>query len=147
MFEHYSLSEIIRFLENKDYEKFIIADNYASVWSIDSMEIIIEAPDNIIPDKNAELTVKVLKNLDECVSKAHKWLEHFNIKKDRWYPNALDKGFEVNGIYTGSYDCGHYPSKTYGFTITFGCVNSYPCDFTVKFHENLWPFAVEEWVV
>lgn len=33
-----------------------------------------------------------------------------------------------------------------GFTITIRTINDYPCEFTVKYHENMWPFAVEEYV-
>ncbi|MDE5860897.1 MAG: hypothetical protein K2H28_01745 [Ruminococcus sp.] len=99
-------------------------------------------------DENIELAIKVLKELKKCVDIAYKWLEHFNLKNDRWYPDALDEGFEISGIYVGKYECGHFrkPLKE-GFTITFSTKNSYPCEFTVKFYKNMHPFAVEEWVL
>lgn len=144
--DNYILSEIISFLENKNFESFRIAKDHVSIYSNNGIEIVIEAESNKISAENTELAIKVLKNLNECVSLAHKWLEHFNLKNDKWHPDALDEGFEVNGIYFGKYGYGHWPMLTKGFNISFSTKNYYPCDFTVKFHENMWPFAVEEWV-
>ena len=82
----------------------------------------------------------------KCVRKAHGWLGHFNLKGDRGHPDALDAGFEVSQIYVGHYQSGGTPTLDEGFTIMFRTVNDYPCEFTVKYHENMWPFAVEEYV-
>lgn len=143
----FSLSKIIRFLDNRNFEKFYFENNYAYIYSPETDEIIIEAPNNKISDEVAELAIKVFKGLDKCISIAYKYLEHFNLKNDRWYPNALDKGFEISGIYFGKYGYGHQQEPfTDGFTISFSTKNYYPCNFTVKFHENMCPFAVEEWV-
>lgn len=147
MFDFYSISKVISFLENRNFEKFDFVKDYAYINVSGLEEFIIEAPDNKVSNENTELAIKVLKELKKCVEIAHKWLEHFNLKNDRWYPDALDKGFEVSGIYVGKYGYGHFQQPlTEGFTITFSTKNSYPCEFTVKFHENMHPFAVEEWV-
>lgn len=143
----FSLSEIIRFLENRNFEKFCFANDYAYIYSSKTDEIIIEAPNNQISDEVTELAIRVFKELDKYVSMAYKWLEHFNLKNDRWYPDSLDKGFEISGIYFGKYGYGHQQKPfTDGFTISFSTKNYYPCDFTVKYHKNMHPFAVEEWV-
>ncbi len=149
MFHAYSIPEVIRFLENKNFENFGFTNDHAyiNVLGVDEC-IIIESTDNKVSDETIELAVKVLKELKKCVDIAYKWLEHFNLKNDRWYPDALDKGFEISGIYFGKYGYGHYQKPlTDGFTISFITKNSYPCEFTVKFHKNMHPFAVEEWVV
>ncbi|MDE6729473.1 MAG: hypothetical protein K2J71_01695 [Oscillospiraceae bacterium] len=148
MADSYSLPKIIKFLENRNFEKFYIAQDYASIYAHEVDEIIIEAPDNKIPDEKITFVIEVLKHLNECVSKAYLWLEHFNLKNDRWYPNALDDGFEISGIYFGKYGYGHrhMMSFTDGFTISFCTKNYYPCEFTIKFHKNMHPFSVEEWV-
>lgn len=143
--DNYSLPEIINFLKNKNLEKFYIGNNYASIYSHKVDEIVIEAPDDKISDEKITFAIEVLKHLDECVRKAYRWLEHFNLKNDRWYPDALDKGFEISGLYFGRYACGHNYNDD-GFTISFSTKNYYPCGFTVKFHKNMHPFAVEEWV-
>lgn len=145
----FSLSEIISFLENRDFENFGFANGHAYVNASDLEEgLLIESTDNKVSDENIELTIKVLKELDKCVSMAYKWLEHFNLKNDRWYPDALDEGFEISGIYVGKYGYGHFQTPLQeGFTITFSTKNYYPSEFTVKFFENMWPFAVEECVV
>ena len=146
MREYYSLSEIISFMENKNFDNFDIAKDHASINSDNGIDIVIEAQGNKISDENAELAIKVLKNLNECVNSAYKWLEHFNLKNGKRHSDALDGGFEISGIYFGKYGYGHWPMLTDGFTISFSTQNYHPCDFTVKFHKNMWPFAVEEWV-
>lgn len=141
----YTLPKVINILKNRNFEKFYIGNDYASIYSYKVDEIIIEAPDNKIPDEKVTLAIEVLKHLDECVSNAHQWLEHFNLKNDRWYPDALDKGFEIIGLYFGRYAYGPNYNDD-GFTISFRTKNYYPCGFTVKFFKNMHPFAVEEWV-
>ena len=143
----FSRPKIIGFLENRNFEKFYFAHDCAYIWSPNIDEIIIEAPDNKISDEVADLAIKVLKELDKCVSIAYEWLEHFNTKNNRWYPDALDNGFEISGLYFGKYGYGHQQKPfTDGFTISFSTKNYYPCNFTVKFHKSMHPFAVEEWV-
>ncbi len=147
MFHAYSIPEVIRFLENKNFENFGFTNDHAYINVLGVEDIIIESTDNKVSDETIELAVKVLKELKKCVDIAYKWLEHFNLKNDRWYPDALDKGFEISGIYFGKYGYGHFINyMTDGFTISFITKNSYPCEFTVKFHKNMHPFAVEEWV-
>lgn len=144
----FSLYEIIRFLENRNFEKFYFENDYAYIYSPKTDEIIIEAPNNKISDEVIELTIKVFMELEKYVSMAYKKLEHFNLKNDRWYPDALDRGFEISGLYFGQYGYGHQQKPfTDGFTISFSTKNYYPCEFTVKFNKNMHPFAVEEWVV
>ncbi len=147
MIQAYSIPEVISFLENKNFEKFRFANDYAYIYAFNIDEIIIESLDNKMSDETIQFVIKVLKELKKCVDIAYKWLEHFNLKNDRWYPDALDKGFEISGIYFGKYGYGHYQKPlTDGFTISFSTKNSYPCEFTVKFYKNMHPFAVEEWV-
>lgn len=149
IYKSFSLSEIISFLENRNFENFGFANSHAYINASGLEEgLLIESIDNKVSDENIELAIKVLKELDKCVSMAYKWLEHFNLKNDRWYPDALDEGFEISGIYVGKYRYGHVQQPLIeGFTITFSTKNYYPSEFTVKFHKNMWPFAVEEWVV
>lgn len=149
MIKNYTLPKIIKFLEHREFEKFVISNHYAYIRCLQTEEIIIDAPDNQIPEETAEQAIEVLNHLDECVSKANSWLSHFNLKGDKWYPDALDNGFEICGIYFGKYGYSHNPYPlTDGFAISFSTKNYYPCAFTVKyFYRNLWPFAVEEWVI
>ncbi len=134
-------------MKNRNFEKFYFENDCAYIYSPETDEIIIEAPNNKISDEVIELAIKVFNERDKCASIAYKWLEHFNLKNDRWYPDALDKGFEISGIYFGKYGYGHQQKPfTEGFTISFRTINYYPCNFTVKFHKNMHPFAVEEWV-
>ncbi|MDE5741315.1 MAG: hypothetical protein K2H90_02585, partial [Oscillospiraceae bacterium] len=113
----------------------------------DETEILFEINNDSIPDELTELAVSVLKNFDDCIKKSYNWLQHFNLKNDKWYSNALEEGFELYGIYFGKYGYGHQQKPlTYGFTISLKTKNDYPCIFTAKFRENMHPFAVEEWV-
>ena len=138
--------EIINLLSNKKYDKFKFTNTYAIIYT-DDAEILFEINNGSISDELAELAIDVLKNLDKCIKKAYNWLQHFNLKNDRWYSNALEEGFELYGIYFGKYGYGHQQKPlTDGFTISFKTKNDYPCIFTVKFRENMQPFAVEEWV-
>ncbi len=89
----------------------------------------------------------MLTNLKEFVKKAKPWFEHFNLKHDKWYPDALDSGHEAIGIYVGTHEYGGpFKSLQLGFAISFSTVSYYHCQFTLKYHCNLWPVAVEEWV-
>lgn len=145
----YSIPEVISFLENRNFENFGFTDDHAYIIVSSLEEFIIEAPDNKVSNENTELAIKVLKELEKCVELANKWLDDFNLKNDEWYPDALDEGFEVSGIYVGKYGYGpsYRLSLTDGFTITFSTKNSYSCEFTVKFNKNMRPFAVEEWLI
>ena len=126
--------EIINLLSNKKYDKFKFTNTYAIIYT-DDAEILFEINNGSISDELAELAIDVLKNLDKC------------IKNDRWYSNALEEGFELYGIYFGKYGYGHQQKPLIdGFTISFKTKNDYSCIFTVKFRENMQPFAVEEWV-
>lgn len=141
----YTRDEVISFLENGNFEKFFFGANTAYITT-DDYEICIESANHEIPKENVLLALEVLKQLDRHISMAQHWLGHFNVKHDRWNPDGLDAGFVINGIYIGRYETGgvHRP-KHNGFTITFGTVNPYPCEFIVKYHKNLKnPFAVEE---
>ena len=93
------------------------------------------------------MAIEVLNNLDGCVKKAQPWLNYFYLKHDRWYPDALDAGYEISGIFVGTWYHGAPFSTTMdGFTISFSTINYYPEQFTVKYTKRLWPIAVEEWV-
>lgn len=144
--QNYTISRIITILENGNFEKFGFTDNSAYIYTHD-YEIIIEASNHLISNKTVKFAIEVLKHLDECVSKAQSWLGHFNLKNDEFYPDALDKGYDINGIYIGKYKSGGVRRLIdYGFTITFSTKNYYPCGYTVKYHKNMTPFAVEEFV-
>ena len=141
--------EIISFLEKRNFEHFVFRNGCAYINSHEADEIIIEAPDNQIPDERIQYVIDVLYHFDECVRKAHGWLEHISLKNDKWYPHALDQGFEVYGLFFGTFMYGHEPDPvTNGFTLSFQAAGEYfPCKFTVKFCRNdMHPFAVEEWL-
>ena len=142
--KRYNQNEVLEILRCREFEKLDIWKGFA--YYHDYPEILIEVQDNIPSEKIRLLAIKVLEELDECVRLAQSWLEHFNVKGDRWHPDALDAGFEVSQIYIGHYQSGGCPDLKEGFMITFRTINYYPCEFTVKFHENMWPFAVEEYV-
>ena len=146
-YKHYSPAEVIAFLKKRNFEKFTLTDTSASLFMKNNGLFVLEASDRKISDETIELAVRMLGDLAKCVRLAKPWLEHFNLKNDRWHPDALDAGYEVSSIYVGTYDCGGpFRSPSLGVTISFSTVNYYPCQFTVKYHRNLWPFAVEEWV-
>ena len=142
----YTKEQVIGFLENRRYDKFDFTETDAYIYTKDFV-LVIEAPGGKITEDTAQFSVKLLTELDQCIKSAQPWLKHFNLRGDRWYPDALDKGFEVVSVYIGQYISGGTPRPPEdGFMITFDAVNSYPCGFTVKFHRNMWPYAVEEFV-
>lgn len=142
----FSAEQIIDFLEKRNFESFCFNNGYAYILSHEADEIFIEAPGNEISNETANLVIDVLNNLEECINKAYRWLEHIN-SDEKNYPHSFDKGFEVCGMYFGKYSYGHDPSPTNGFSISFSTIEYYPCNFTVKFSpKNLHPFTVEEWV-
>ena len=136
-----TLNELLSLLKEKRFDDFSFREDFAVVYA-DDIEILFELSDSGISDELADLAVKVIESLDRCVMLSHKWLENF--RED----DGLEDGFEINGMYFGKYGCGHqqHPLEE-GFTITFAPINFHPCEFTVKFHKNLHPFAVEEYVV
>ena len=65
---------------------------------------------------------------------------------DAWVTHSK-VGYATGKDPFGKFEYGHQPKPaTDGFTISFRTVNYYPCVFTVKFHKNMHPFAIEEWV-
>ena len=144
----FSVNEIISFLENRTFDAFRFQDGCASIDSHEAGEILIEAPDGIIAENRRKYVTDMLHHLDKCIKRAHLWLEHFYLKRDQWYPDALDQGFAVCGMYFGTYTYGHDPEPvTNGFTLSFRTVAYFPCIFTVKFSgDDIQPFAVEEWL-
>ena len=93
----FSVSEIISFLEKKTYDAFTFRDGCAYIVSQEAGEIIIEASSSLIAEERRKYVIDMLNNLHRCIRKAHLWLEHFYLKRDEWYPDAPDKGFEVCG--------------------------------------------------
>ena len=144
----YSKKEIVSFLKNRNYENFDFCNGYAYIYSHEADEIIIEAPNGDIPNNTSECMIEVLNDLDECIRKAQERLERFDLKNDKIFPHALDKGFEVYGMYFGRLNFGHDPEPSgNGFYISLRTIEYYPCVFTVKFFRNdRHPVAVEEWV-
>ena len=149
---NYMIEQIIGYLEGRNLEYFDITEDFgfAGISEQDQkISLIIESEHHVFTDEVCSFAAAVLKNLDQAVKAAQGWLAHFNLKGDRWYPDALDAGYEISGIYIGSYEDGSAEapkSVTYGFKITFTPRNCYPCSFTVKYHRNMVPFAVEEYV-
>jgi hypothetical protein len=143
----YSIKEIIFALENKLYDIFDIGSFGAFAVTNDYCEIVIRTENDEIPEKNRQLALLALKNLKQHVERANNWLGHFNLKHDKWYPNALDGGYKIVQIYAGEFEAGGYYRHS-GFYIKFDTVNNYPCEFIVKFNTNSggWPYAVEECV-
>ena len=144
--EVFSVKQIIGLLEKRSFERFRFDNGYAYILSHEADEIFIEAPDDDIPNETAKLAADVLGCLDGYIDKAHVWLRYMNIDKDM-FPDALDKGFEVCGMFFGKCRYGHDPSPAYGFSVSFRTAGYYPRSFTVKFRsDNMQPFAVEEWI-
>ena len=147
MWKIYSIPEIITFLKQKEFENFDISEKKASIFMQENATLVLEAFDGNVKEENIALAIEVLNNLDECVKKAQPWLGHFNLKHDKWYPDALGAGYEISGIYVGTwYHGAPFSTTTDGFTISFSTINYYPEQFTVKYTKRLWPIAVEEWV-
>lgn len=72
----FSISEIINFLEQHNFEKFRFVDDYAYIYAnSDPCEIVIESPDRTISDELSDLAVNGLNHLDKCLESAYKWLE------------------------------------------------------------------------
>ena len=152
----YALSQIIRDLESRNLGHFDITEDsgfsgiFAEIPEQEhSIYLIIESEHQVFTDEICSFAAEVLKNLDQAVKAAQGWLAHFNLKGDRRYPDALDAGYEISGIYIGSYEDGSAEAPRFmtdGFKITFTPRNCYPCSFTVKYHKNMVPFAVEEYV-
>ena len=144
----FSLKEIISLIESKDYKDFEFYEGCAHIGCLETEMFSAEAPDNEIPGEALGYIKNVADDLDSCIRKALGWLEHFSLKNDKWYPDALDKGFKVCCIYFGKYTYGHDPEPvTNGFALSFRAVGYYPCLFTVKFcRSDKHPFAVEEWL-
>ena len=142
---YYTRSEIIRFLEDRNFDSFELSEDLAEIVTTDRYGIAIEAKGSAVSEEYVNLALGVLRDLDKHIGKAHLWLGNFNVKHDRWHPEGLDAGFELRSIYIGKYETGGERRFTYeGFMMTFGTVNYYPCEFVVKFHKNMQPFAVEE---
>lgn len=152
----YTIEQIIGYLEDRDLEHFDITEDFgfARIFAgISGQEqkiyLVIESDHQVFTDEVCSFAAAVLKNLDQAVKAAQGWLAHFNLKGDRRYPDALDAGYEISGVYIGSYEDGSAEAPkfvTNGFKITFTPRNYYPCSFTVKYHKNMVPFAAEEFV-
>ena len=148
----YTIEQIIGYLEGRNLEHFDITEDfaYAAISAHDrQIYMIIESDHQVFTDEVCSFAAAVLKNLDQAVKAAQGWLAHFNLKGDRRYPDALDAGYGISGIYIGSYEDGSAEAPRFmtdGFKITFTPRNCYPCSFTVKYHKNMVPFAVEEFV-
>lgn len=155
-YKAYTLAQIIRDLESRNLKHFDITENsgFASIIAeISEQEhkiyLVIESEHQVFTDEVCSFAAAVLKNLEQAVKAAQGWLAHFNLKGDRRHPDALDAGYEISGIYIGRYEDGSAEAPrlmTDGFKITFTPRNCYPCSFTVKYHKNMVPFAVEEYV-
>ncbi|MBP5379851.1 MAG: hypothetical protein J6Y64_09970 [Ruminococcus sp.] len=142
---YYTRNEIIRFLEERNFECFELSEALAEIATTEQYCIAIEAKDHVASEEYVNLALSVLRDLDKHIGRAQNWLGNFNVKHDRWHPEGLDAGFELRSIYIGKYETGGERRFTYeGFMMTFGTVNYYPCEFVVKFNMSMTPFAVEE---
>ena len=144
--QSYTLNELIQFLSNGKFDHFRYTDYYAVTHLNDGVEVLFELNDGKISDELVDFSVMVLKNFDKCIKDAQLWLKDIK-RADQMYSDAFDLGFELYGITFGKFEYGHRSKPaTDGFTISFSTVNYYPCAFTVKYHKNMHPFAIEEWV-
>lgn len=137
--EYFTVPEIISFLEKDNHEEFEEwGENGLSICTSDYIILFSSTePDEL------HYAAKALKNLDEHIKRAKRWLRDFTVKHDQYYPDGLDAGFEIEGIFFGDYATTvPYRCPHSGFTITFRTVNYFPCLFTVKFHKySIWPYA------
>ena len=147
MTEYFKLTDVISFLEKRDFSQFRFKEGCACICTKETFEIFIEAPDNGITEENAARIIDVLSNLDECIEKGHDWLRKLDIEEIEKYYHKLDQMFEVDGMYFGKLGLGHDPNPIIdGFSIDF-YVHYDPCRYTVKYHyKGKRPFAVQEWV-
>ena len=138
----YSLPEIISFLENRNFDKFRFADDYAYIYNSDGIEIVLEAVDEKITDEVADLAMNALNHLDRCMESAQGLL---NRMKGECSGERM-----VYGICFEHYGYGHETRTSHelGFTISF----HYEYDnriHTVKFNAHTFmhgAFAIEEWI-
>ena len=158
--------EIISFLKARNFEHFVFRDGCAYIYSHEADEIIIEATDNEISPEIANRLITVLEYLDEFIEDAYNWIRTLDLNSDewfygkKWFPQELDKVFEVFGINIGN--TGNEPQTrvekycrednhkkvTEGFSISFvtnyQTAGYYPLLFTVKFdYEDLCSYAIE----
>ena len=141
----YTREQILSALENKDLSVFAFWERGILCASAPDYAVWILSEDGQISEEKRQLAVAVLKDLKTHIERAHAWLSHFNLKHDRWYPNALDNGFRLTDICIGEFETSvQFRPKFEGFTLTFMPVNCYACEFTVKFLKNMNPISVEE---
>ena len=160
--------EIISFLKARNFEHFVFRDGCAYIYSHEADEIIIEATDNEISPEIANRLITVLEYLDEFIEDAYNRIRTLDLNNDelfygkKWFPQELEKVFEVFGINIGNTGFENEPKKRYekycrednhkkvteGFSITFmtnyQTAGYYPLHFTVKFdYEDLCSYAIE----
>ncbi|MBR3044285.1 MAG: hypothetical protein IKI45_07370 [Oscillospiraceae bacterium] len=160
--------EIISFLKAKNFAHFIFRDGCAYIYSHEAGEIIIEATDHDISTEIADRLITVLEYLDEFIEDAYNRIRTLDLNSDeyfygkKWFPQELEKVFEVFGIDIGNTGSENEPKKRFekycredhhkkvaeGFSITFmtkyQTAGYYPLHFTVKFdYEELCSYAIE----
>ncbi len=71
----YSKDEIIRILEDHEFDKLSFVDGYGHI-NVEgyNMEVSVQAQGEVISDEIIELAVKGLNKLDECIESAYKWI-------------------------------------------------------------------------
>ena len=165
---YYKLDEVISFLKNRDFSRFIFYSNetFAVIEAEETEEILIDgvnASAHEIPEETVTQVLEVLTHLDDCVKKAYAWISRLDFKNDRWmhgYADAELTEFRLNGISfekTGKGFCpgkriegcclGDTPKKgADGFSIDFNLEHD-DVIFTVKFLcEDMRAYAIETWV-
>ena len=167
---YYKLAEVIDFLQNRDFSRFIFRDGwtYAEIETDETDEILIEidaadASAHTIPEKTVTQVLGVLTHLDDCVKQAYEWFKRLDFSDSKWlcrYANTKLSDFELTGIdfekagkkpdrprfLLHKYCIGYTQKKgADGFLLYFNL--EIELTFTVKFLcEDMRAYAIETWV-
>lgn len=144
--QSYTVNKLLELLSNGKVEEFRYTNFYAITYLDNGAEILFDLNDGKIPFDLMNFAVKVFKNINKCINDAQSWLNDIKYD-DKMYSDAFDLGFELYGITFGKIEYGHQPKPaTNGLIITFKTINYCPCIFSVKYNENMHPFAIEKYV-
>ena len=116
---YYKLDDVIAFLKNRDFSRFIFYSNetFAVIEAEETEEILIDgvnASAHEIPEETVAQVLEVLTHLDDCVKKAYEWIKCLDFKNDKWlhgYASAELTEFQLNGISFEKTGKGFCPGK------------------------------------